>query len=143
DVAGGHLVGQVRLEDVAVVRGGAGVHQAVQIGLGDRHGVGGVAAGQVGVDADFSVIDHGEGRGRAGVVRGVDADLTEIEGLGGVVARIVGAVGRDRARHGEAGAVRQSGRAVVVHGVADGVPGRDDRAAVAGIDGVQLGRDVQ
>src|SRR5690606_14207851 len=82
DVAGGHLVGQVRLEDVAVVRGGAGVHQAVQIGLGDRHGVGGVAAGQVGVDADFSVIDHGEGRGRAGVVRGVDADLTEIEGLG-------------------------------------------------------------
>src|SRR5690606_3764528 len=58
--------------------------------------------------------------------------------------RIVGAVGRDRTRHGEGGAVRALGRAVVVHRVADGVPGGIDVRAVQGaglVLGVLDGRD--
>src|SRR5690606_12847670 len=43
-----------------------------------------------------------------------------------------GAVGRDGAGHGEAGAVSSGGRAVVVHGVAEGVPGRCPRAQAGG-----------
>src|SRR5690606_40207542 len=88
-------------------------------------------------------VDHGEGRGRARVVRGVDADLAEIERLGVVVARVVGAVGRHRALQGEGGAVRGGGRAVVIHRVADGVPGRNRRAVPLGVQGVHRAQGVR